>query len=98
LLQAPRPGDIDPQVAKGWAENQGELRKALATCLILPVQAGKFTILADLGVLTVPEDYFHKTRLRKLRDRFSKDSGVHWGEEVTDENFELMEKMVGLKS
>jgi hypothetical protein len=36
LRQAPRPGDIDQVIAEGWTNNQGGLKKNLASCLLPP--------------------------------------------------------------
>ncbi len=47
---------------------------------------GKFTLLVDLGIITVPDDYDHTTRLsmfgKKNRKKF-----YYYNDDITDENF-----------
>lgn len=63
LMQLPRPDEIDQAAAERWSGDQGALRKALVSALLLkraekPVgSAEKFALLVDLGVITVPEGY-----------------------------------------
>ncbi|MDE1874813.1 MAG: hypothetical protein KGH68_01975, partial [Patescibacteria group bacterium] len=79
LRQAPRPGEIDQITAERWTTNQKGLKKNLAECLVprpvthletvrpeptAPAEpTEKFALLADLGIITVPDDYVHEKRL-----------------------------------
>ena len=94
IKQLPRPGEIDQFVAEGWDRNQKALKKVLAGCL-LPTTAPlvpteKFALLADLGTITVPEDYVHGTRLASFRAKYQDGEFKRfhfYNDALTDANF-----------
>ncbi len=52
--------------------------------------AKKFTLLVDLGIITVPDDYAHSTRLSSFKAKYQNDkieSFYHYDENITDTNF-----------
>jgi hypothetical protein len=53
-----------------------------------PVASGesKFALLVDLGILTVPEDYDHATRLTTF-SKLNRKNFYYYNDEITDRNF-----------
>ncbi|MFA7308941.1 MAG: hypothetical protein WC045_02600 [Patescibacteria group bacterium] len=95
IVQLPRPGDgqgeITKDIADGWLKNGGALKKALSEAL-LPSEPSptpnrkKFALLEDLGVITIPDDYVHATRIKDfMKKNQSKFYSVN--KNITDENF-----------
>ncbi len=85
----------DPTNGEEW-DQQGQLFLRKEPCFtrdpseIVEEVMGKFTLLADLGVITVPADYDHATRLAKFREKHQggeKKSFRHYADNITDANF-----------
>jgi len=51
-----------------------------------PVPVEKFTLLADLGIITVPEDYDRTKSLAKFAEKY-RDEFLHYNKDITDANF-----------
>ena len=78
------------------SRNQKALKKVLSECLLpdfaLPASPSieKFALLADLGVITVPADYVHGTRLTSFRAKHQDGetkSFYRYNDALTDANF-----------
>ncbi len=66
-----------------------ELQTAISRGFIVPEvvePTGKFNLLVDLGIITVPDDYVHESRLasfgKKNRKKF-----YYYNDNITDKNF-----------
>ncbi|MBU4458301.1 hypothetical protein KKF60_00085, partial [Patescibacteria group bacterium] len=46
----------------------------------------KFGLFIDLGIITVPDDYVHNTRLASFKKKNRK-KFYGWNDDITDENF-----------
>jgi hypothetical protein len=88
LRQLPRPDKLGKEIGEGWINNQGALKKVLATILFpQPSQeSSRFTLFKDLGIITVPDNYVHETRLASFKkencERF-----LFYDKDIIDENF-----------
>lgn len=58
----------------------------LSTALGATGQAPMFELLVDLGVIVVPDDYDHATRLAMFKERYY-DEFCNYSDAITDENF-----------
>lgn len=68
-----------------------ELREAICRGFIIPevpesAQPEKFTLLVDLGIITVPDDYDHATHLASF-SRKNKKKFYYYNDAITDANF-----------
>jgi len=88
-----------------YENHLGELREAIRRGFVLPVaepvaqtdlpaevltQVGKFALLVDLGIITVPDDYDHATCLAKFFERHQggkKKSFYYYNNDITDAHF-----------
>lgn len=93
LRQMPRPNQIDQATAEGWSGNQGALKKVLAGVFIPAkeekveaISTEKFALLADLGIITVPKNYVHGTRLGVFFKKNGKKL-YYYNKSITDANF-----------
>ena len=78
-------GEIDQTTAEGWSKNQAALKKALAETL-LPPEPAKFGLFVDLGIITVPDDYVHNTRLASFSKQNRK-KFYYYNDDITDAHF-----------
>lgn len=62
-----------------------QVRQVLIGCAEI-VECEKFTLLADLGTITVPDDYDHATRLAVFREQ-NRDKFWGYNDNFTDANF-----------
>lgn len=54
--------------------------------LMSPAEPIKFDLLVDLGIITVPDDYVHATRLTTFGEKFS-DKFWYFNDDITDEHY-----------
>ncbi|MEK7664422.1 MAG: hypothetical protein AAB340_03240 [Patescibacteria group bacterium] len=95
LKQLPRPDQLDQDVAEGWDKNQKYLKDVLAGVLLSPTpkvvsSVQKFEIFKNLGILTVPANYIHTTRLADFYERHQggeKKSFYYYNSDINDQNF-----------
>jgi hypothetical protein len=85
LRQLPRPDELGQEVGEKWTNGQGALKKALATVL-LPKESDKFGLFVDLGIITVPKDYVHETRLVSF-EKENRKKFYGYNDAITDKNF-----------
>ncbi len=76
-----------------------ELKEAIQRGFLIPVAAPapKFALLADLGIITVPADYDHATRLAKFKVRHQegkKKSFTFYNNAITDDNFAIPSRIL----
>ncbi|MDE2116774.1 MAG: hypothetical protein KGI79_02775, partial [Patescibacteria group bacterium] len=88
-----RSGNLTPDQLEWWLNQPKDTREALmegvkpATKPLPPSEpTEKFALLADLGIITVPDDYVHEKRLttfgKKNRKKF-----YPYNDAITDRNF-----------
>lgn len=51
-----------------------------------PAEPAKFGLLVDLGIITVPDDYVHATRLATFGEK-NRDNLGYFNEDITDEHY-----------
>ena len=84
------PKDLTGDVMQGWIDNPTAVQKALKDAFCPPEErvepTEKFALLKDFGIITVPDDYDHATRLATFLEQNSKKFyGVN--DDITDEHF-----------
>lgn len=87
-----RSGSLTADQLEWWLNQSRDTRDALMNgqkpVVVVEASApmGKFALLVDLGIITVPDDYDHKTALKtfgkKNRKKF-----YYYEEAITDQNF-----------
>ncbi len=81
-------GSLSDEVVKHFLDNAVEIPEALVRGFVLPVitPVEKFALLADLGIITVPANYDHATRLDSFRKN-NWEKFYSYNDELTDTNF-----------
>lgn len=57
------------------------------TAFPVPKESEKFGLFEDLGIITVPEDYVHNTRLASF-EKENRKKFYYWNDAITDKNFD----------
>jgi len=81
------PRDLDDQVMQGWIDNPVSLQRFLSgLCPETSEPMEKFALFADLGIITVPDDYDHATALTSFRKK-NYEKFYYYNDNIADHNF-----------
>lgn len=83
LKAVPNFPSLSEEVLIYYEDHLSEIPDALRRGFVIPE---KFTLLADLGIIVVPEDYDHATCLAKFREANRK-KFAYYNADITDANF-----------
>jgi hypothetical protein len=78
--------ELPPEVVSHYLAHKDQIVEAIKRGFVLPDQRQKFALFVDLGIITVPDDYVHATRLARFMERNRKRFyGIN--DDITDANF-----------